>query len=48
MMSGGVFVALFAVNDMLYVQGVFTAGRFFSLGIVGFIISQSFVINHPF
>ena len=48
MLIGSVIAFAFAVNDILNVSGVITTGRFFSLGIVGFIMSQSFVTNTRF
>ncbi|MGS2720733.1 sensor domain-containing diguanylate cyclase [Paraglaciecola aestuariivivens] len=48
MMLGSVIISAFAINDMLYVADVINTGRFFSLGIVGFIVCQSYVINNRF
>jgi diguanylate cyclase (GGDEF)-like protein len=48
MLIGSVIAFAFALNDILNVSGVITSGRFFSLGIVGFIMSQSFVTNTRF
>jgi len=45
---GSLIAFVFAVNDILNVSGLITTGRFFSLGIVGFIMSQSFVTNSRF
>jgi diguanylate cyclase (GGDEF)-like protein len=43
MMVGSLITFVFAVNDILYASGVIATGKFFSLGIVGFIVCQSFV-----
>jgi diguanylate cyclase (GGDEF)-like protein len=48
MLIGSLIAFSFAVNDILNVSGVITTGRFFSLGIIGFIMSQSFVTNNRF
>lgn len=48
MLTGSLIAFAFAVNDILNGNGVITTGRFFSLGIVGFIMSQSFVTNTRF
>jgi diguanylate cyclase (GGDEF)-like protein len=45
---GCIILGLFAVNDMLYAIDFVATGRFFSLGIVGFILCQSYVINNRF
>ncbi|WP_340679390.1 diguanylate cyclase [Paraglaciecola sp.] len=43
MMFGSLIAFAFAVNDMLNMSGTITTGRFFSLGVIGFIMCQSFV-----
>jgi hypothetical protein len=43
MLIGSLIAFFFAVNDILNVNSMITTGRFFSLGIIGFIMSQSFV-----
>lgn len=48
MLAGSLIAFSFAVNDILNVSSVITTGRLFSLGIVGFIMSQSFVTNSRF
>lgn len=48
MLIGSLIAFSFAVNDILNANGVITTGRFFSLGIVGFIMCQSFVTNNRF
>ncbi len=48
MLIGSSIAFAFAVNDILNANGVITTGRFFSLGIVGFIMCQSFVANNLF
>ncbi|GAC38470.1 hypothetical protein GPSY_2859 [Paraglaciecola psychrophila 170] len=48
MLIGSLIAFSFAVNDILNVSGVITTGRFISLGIIGFIMSQSFVTNNRF
>lgn len=48
MMLGTLILSVFAINDILYVMDLVSTGRFFSLGIVGFIICQSYVINNHF
>lgn len=48
MMIGVVIICIFALNDILYFTGVITSGRFLGLGIVGFIICQSYVANNKF
>ena len=48
MLIGSLIAFTFAVNDILNVSAVITTGRFFSLGIVGFIMCQSFVTNNRF
>ncbi|MEP2653811.1 MAG: diguanylate cyclase [Paraglaciecola sp.] len=41
-------LGLFAINDILYANNVLDTGPFFNIGIVGFIICQSYVINQRF
>lgn len=48
MTLGIVILSIFAFNDILFVLDLVATGRFFSLGIVGFIICQSYVINNYF
>jgi diguanylate cyclase (GGDEF)-like protein len=48
MLTGSLIAFAFAVNDILNASGVITTGRFFSLGIIGFIMCQSFVTNTRF
>ena len=48
LLIGSLIAFSFAVNDILNASGVITTGRFFSLGIIGFIMSQSFVTNNRF
>jgi diguanylate cyclase (GGDEF)-like protein len=48
MLLGSLFAFAFAVNDILNASGVIATGRFFSLGIVAFIMCQSFVTNNRF
>ncbi|MFT2089428.1 diguanylate cyclase [Paraglaciecola sp. 2405UD69-4] len=49
MMAFSCFIlATFAINDMLYTNGVIDTGNFFSIGIVGFIICQSYIIIRRF
>jgi diguanylate cyclase (GGDEF)-like protein len=48
MIIGSLIAFAFAVNDILNMNSVITTGRFFSLGIIGFIMSQSFVTNSRF
>ncbi len=48
MLIGSLIAFFFAVNDILNVNSMITTGRFFSLGIIGFIMSQSFVTNSRF
>ncbi|WP_339724513.1 diguanylate cyclase [uncultured Paraglaciecola sp.] len=48
MLIGSLIAFSFALNDILNTTGVITTGRFFSLGIIGFIMSQSFVTNNRF
>jgi diguanylate cyclase (GGDEF)-like protein len=48
MILGSVILSIFGVNDILYASDVVSTGRFFSLGIVGFIICQGYVINNHF
>jgi diguanylate cyclase (GGDEF)-like protein len=43
MMIGSLIAFAFAVNDMLNMSGTIATGRFFSLGVIGFIMCQSFV-----
>ncbi|WP_340679035.1 diguanylate cyclase [Paraglaciecola sp.] len=43
MMIGSLIAFAFTVNDMLNMNSMITTGRFFSLGIIGFIMCQSFV-----
>ncbi|MEP1447376.1 MAG: diguanylate cyclase [Paraglaciecola sp.] len=46
LLIGSLIAFSFALNDILNAVGVITTGRFFSLGIIGFIMSQSFVTNN--
>lgn len=48
MLFGSLIAFAFALNDMLNMNGMITTGRFFSLGVVGFIMCQSFVTNSRF
>ena len=48
MAFSSIVLTLFAVNDMLYAIDVVSTGRLLSLGIVGFIICQSYVISKRF
>ena len=48
MLIGSLIAFSFAFNDILNLNGVINTGRFFSLGIIGFIMSQSFVTNNRF
>lgn len=48
MIFGCIILGLFAINDMLYAIDVIATGPFFNLGVVGFIISQSYVISNRF
>jgi len=48
MLLGCLFASAFVVNDILYASGVISTGRFFSVGIVGFIMCQSYVANNRF
>lgn len=48
MLLGCVLASAFVVNDILYASGVISTGRFFSVGIVGFIMCQSYVVNNRF
>ncbi|MBU3003996.1 sensor domain-containing diguanylate cyclase [Paraglaciecola arctica] len=48
LLIGSLIAFSFALNDILNASGVITTGRFFSLGIIGFIMSQSFVTNNRY
>lgn len=48
MLLGCVFASAFVVNDLLNATGIISTGRFFSIGIVGFILCQSYVTNNRF
>ncbi|WP_299084114.1 diguanylate cyclase [uncultured Paraglaciecola sp.] len=48
MLLGSLIAFVFAVNDILNLNGVITTGRFFSFGIIGFIFCQNFVTNSRF
>jgi diguanylate cyclase (GGDEF)-like protein len=48
MLLSFIILSLFSINDMLYALDILATGRFFSLGIVGFIISQSYVIGNRY
>jgi hypothetical protein len=48
MLIGWLIAFFFPVNDILNVNSMITTGRLFSLGIIGFIMSQSFVTNSQF
>ena len=48
MILGCLILSIFAINDILFMLDVVSTGRFFSLGIVGFIICQGYVINNHF
>lgn len=48
MLFGSLIAFAFALNDLLNMNSVITTGRFFSLGVVGFIMCQSFVTNTRF
>ncbi|MGJ8681383.1 sensor domain-containing diguanylate cyclase [Paraglaciecola sp.] len=48
MLAGSLFAFTFAFNDILNMNNVIDTGRFFSLGIIGFIMCQSFVTNGRF
>lgn len=48
MLIGSLIAFSFAFNDILNLNGVINTGKFFSLGIIGFIMSQSFVTNNRF
>jgi diguanylate cyclase (GGDEF)-like protein len=48
MLIGSLIAFCFAFNDILNLSGVINTGKFFSLGIIGFIMSQSFVTNNRF
>jgi hypothetical protein len=48
MLIGLLIAFFFAVNHILNVNSMTITGRFFSLGIIGFIMSQSFVTNSRF
>jgi hypothetical protein len=48
MLFGSLIAFAFAVNDLLNMNSVIATGRFFSLGVVGFIMCQSFVTNTRF
>ncbi|WP_133468156.1 diguanylate cyclase [Paraglaciecola marina] len=48
MAFSAVVLSLFAINDILYANSILDTGPFFNLGIVGFIICQSYVINQRF
>jgi diguanylate cyclase (GGDEF)-like protein len=48
MMLGFIILCLFTLNDILYALDILSTGRFFSLGILGFIVSQNYVISNRF
>lgn len=48
MLLGSLIAFAFAVNDILNANGMITTGRFFSFGIIGFILCQNFVTNSRF
>jgi diguanylate cyclase (GGDEF)-like protein len=48
MILGGMFVIVFAINDMLHANGIINTGRFINIGIVALIICQSYIINKRF
>lgn len=48
MLIGSLIAFAFAVNDILNMNGLISTGRFFSLGIIAFIVCQSFVTNSRF
>lgn len=48
MLLGSLIMTVFVINDILYALNIVTTGNFFSIGIVGFIICQSYVINNHF
>lgn len=48
MIMGSLIAFAFALNDILNMNSIITTGRFFSLGIIAFIMSQSFVTNSRF
>ena len=48
MLLGSLILLIFGFNDILFVLDLVSTGQFFSLGIVGFIICQAYVINNLF
>lgn len=48
MLIGSLIAFAFSVNDILNMNSIINTGRFFSLGIVAFIMCQSFVTNNRF
>ncbi|MEP1447385.1 MAG: diguanylate cyclase [Paraglaciecola sp.] len=48
MLLGCFILGFFAINDILFAMDLLATGRFFSLGIVGFILCQGYVINNHF
>lgn len=48
MLLGCLILSIFAINDILFEMDLLATGRFFSLGIVGFILCQGYVINNHF
>jgi diguanylate cyclase (GGDEF)-like protein len=48
MILGSMFVIVFAINDMLHINGIINTGRFINIGIVALIICQSYIINKRF